>query len=51
MTKIKLKVMVRAAQLRISAGETLEDVLASWPALTDDDKDQIRAELGGAPHD
>lgn len=45
MTKIKLRLMVRAVQLRMESGESIEEVLESWPALTDMDKEQIRAEI------
>lgn len=47
MSVIKLKIMARAAALRMAAGEDLETILASWPALTDEDRALIRAELEG----
>lgn len=47
MTSIKLKIMTRAAALRMEQGEDLEAILAAWPALTDEDKAQIRAALEG----
>lgn len=37
--------MVRAAWLRMREGEALEDILAGWPALTEDDRARIRAAL------
>ena len=49
MTAIKLKIMVRACKIRIEAGEALDDVLATYPALTEDDREQIRAEIEPAP--
>ena len=41
MSAVKLKIMVKACKLRMAAGEDLEDILASYPALTEEDKDQI----------
>ena len=49
MTVIKLRIMVRACKIRIAAGEVLDDILASYPVLSDDDKAQIRAELEPEP--
>lgn len=46
MTSIKLKIMTRAASLRMAQGDDLEAILAAWPALTDEDREQIRASLG-----
>ena len=43
MTPIKLKIMVKATELRMGKGEALEDILTGWPALTESDKAQIRA--------
>jgi len=51
MTPIKLKIMVKATELRMGKGEALEDILMGWPALTEADKAQIRAavEVADAP--
>ena len=49
MTVIKLRIMVRACKIRIAAGEVLDDILASYPALNDADRKQIRAEIEPAP--
>lgn len=43
MTGIKLKIMVSAVKIRMRSGESLEDILESYVALTDEDKDSIRA--------
>ena len=49
MTPIKLKIMIKATELRMGKGEALEDILTGWPALTEDDKAQIRAAVEVAP--
>lgn len=49
MTAIKLRIMVRACRLRMAAGEALDDILTTYPALNDVDKAQIRAELQPEP--
>ena len=43
MTGIKLKIMISAVKIRMKAGEALEDILSSYTALTDEDKESIRA--------
>lgn len=43
MTGIKLKIMVSAVKIRMKAGESLEGILQSYTALTDEDKENIRA--------
>ena len=45
----RLIIMTRACRIRIQRGEALEDVLESYPALTEDDKTYIRAALAGEP--
>ena len=45
MSAIKLKIMVKAVRIRLANGEELEDILASYPALTEEDKQQIRDAL------
>ncbi len=47
MSGIKLKIMVQACKIRMAAGEDLEDILNSYPALTEEDKNQIRAQING----
>ena len=39
---IKTKIMMRAVKIRTEAGEDLEAVLASYPRLSDSDKQLIR---------
>lgn len=43
MTGIKLKIMVSAVKIRMKSGESLEEILQSYTALTDEDKESIRA--------
>lgn len=43
MTGIKLKIMVSAVKIRMKSGESLEEILQSYAALTDEDKESIRA--------
>lgn len=47
LSKIKLKIMVKAVQIRVSNGEDIDDVLNSYPKLTDEDKTYIKAEIIG----
>ncbi|MGP1588479.1 MAG: hypothetical protein ACTTHL_01085 [Oribacterium sp.] len=47
LSKTRLGIMIRAAKIRMSRGEELEDILAGWMKLTDEDKDLIRAEVLG----
>ena len=42
MTARKLGIMVAACRLRMAAGKKLEEILAAWPALDEEDKEQIR---------
>ena len=38
----KIRVMIRVARRRIDAGENIEDVLAGWPKLSEEEKQEIR---------
>ena len=38
----KLKIIARAATIRMNNGETLEDILESYPALTEGEKEELR---------
>ena len=42
---LKLRIMVRAFRIRISNGESFEDIAADYPALNTDDLAAINAEL------
>ena len=42
---LKLRIMVRAFRIRISNGETFEDIAADYPVLTMDDLEAIREAL------
>lgn len=41
----KIRVMIRVAKRRMESGESLDDILNAWTALTDDEKQQIRDAL------
>ena len=41
---LKLRIMVRAFRIRLTAGEAFEDIAADYPALTTDDLEAIKAE-------
>lgn len=43
MNSLKIKIMVKATKLRLGAGEKLENILNGWPALSKEDKNQIRS--------
>ena len=45
MTNMKMRIMVRATMIRMKRGEALEDILASWPNLTEEDKTYIREKV------
>ena len=45
MTDVQLKVIARAARIRVRPGMSLDEVLAYWPSLTDEDKVKVRVML------
>jgi uncharacterized protein (DUF433 family) len=42
MSNSALRIFIRVVERRIKLGEDLEDILASYPNLTEEEKDQIR---------
>ena len=42
---LKLRIMVRAFEIRIANGETLENISADYPAITQNDLETIRDSL------
>lgn len=42
MTKSALRLFIRVVERRMKLGEDLEDILDSYPNLTEEDKEQIR---------
>ena len=42
---LRLKIMTNAVRIRVSHGEDLEAVLASYPRLTAEEQKQIRQEV------
>lgn len=45
-SNLKLRIMVRAFRIRLTAGETFEDIAADYPALTAEDLEAIKKALG-----
>ena len=45
MTEYTLRVFVRVISRRLAQGEALDEILARYPNLTDEDKEQIRDAL------
>ena len=41
MTKLKLNIMIRACKIRMNSGESLEEILDSYPSLSEEDRQQI----------
>lgn len=39
---LKMKIMLRAVKIRMEQGEELEAILASYPKLTEAEKQQLR---------
>ena len=48
LSTLKLKIMVKAFQIRIKNGEDFADISANYPALTTDDLEAIREALNVA---
>lgn len=46
LNNLKLRIMVRPFRIRLTAGETFEDIAADYPALTADDLEAIKEALG-----
>lgn len=42
MTDLQLRIIARAARIRVGLGMDLDDVLAYWPALSDEDEAKVR---------
>ncbi len=43
---LKMKIMLRAVRIRMSAGEDLETILAAYLRLTGEEKELLRREAG-----
>lgn len=48
MTNSAMNIFLRVIRRRLANGEELEDILASYPKLTENEKDEIRARLNEA---
>lgn len=42
MNKLQFNIMIRAVQIRLAAGESLDDIFASYPKLTEDEREELR---------
>lgn len=42
MTKLEMKLLKKVAKRRVAHGENIDDILADWTKLTDEEKDEIR---------
>ena len=51
LNNLKLRIMVRAFRIRLSNGETFENIAAYYPALTADDLEAIHAKLMKEAHE
>lgn len=45
MTKSAMNIFIRVISRRMNAGEDLEDILNSYPKLTEEEKNEIRERL------
>lgn len=45
MTQAKLNIFVRVVKRRMAEGEVLEDILAGFASLSEEDKDEIREQI------
>ena len=48
MSASMLRIYVRVVDRRMKAGETLDEILDSYPSLSEEDKEQIREEVSDA---
>ena len=42
MTKLEMKLLQKVAKRRVAQGENIDDILADWTKLTDEERDEIR---------
>ena len=42
----KIRIMVRVAKRRMAEGEDIETILAGWPKLSEEEKQEIRDAIG-----
>ena len=45
MSELQLRIMVRAFRIRIAGGETFEEIVRDYPALSEEDVQAIRRAL------
>ena len=42
MTKLEMKLLKKVAKRRVDQGENIDDILADWTKLTDEEREEIR---------
>lgn len=42
MTKLEMKLLKKVAKRRVAQGENIDDILANWIKLTDEERKEIR---------
>ena len=42
---LKMRIMLRAVKIRISAGENIEDILSSYAKLSETEKESLREKV------
>lgn len=42
MTKLEMKLLKKVAKRRVAQGENIDDILADWTKLTDEEREEIR---------
>lgn len=42
MTKLEMKLLKKVAKRRVAQGENIDDILADWTKLTDEEMEEIR---------
>lgn len=45
LSNIQKNIIIKAVRIRMSSGEKLEEILESYPRLTEEDKTEILAEI------
>lgn len=42
MTKLEMKLLKKVAKRRVAQGENIDDILADWTKLADEEREEIR---------
>lgn len=46
MSKLQMRIIKRAVKNRLSDGEELDEIIKSYPKLTEEEIEEIKAEIG-----